>query len=65
MKEYLTAKQISELWNVTDRQIQILCKASRIEGAERIGGIWLIPENAVKPTKFKAKNKPKEQKETI
>lgn len=65
MKGYLTAKQIAELWDITDRQVQILCKASRIKGAERVGGIWLIPDNAVKPTRFKAKRKQKEQKDTV
>jgi|GEM_PF-3206218 len=55
---YLTAKQVAGQWDITDRQVQILCKSSRINGAERIGGIWLIPENAVKPTRYKAKNKP-------
>jgi len=67
MKGYLTAKQLAELWDITDRQVQILCKEMRIKGAERVGGIWLIPENAEKPTRFKAKNKqnPKEQKETV
>jgi len=57
MKGYLTTKQIAEQWDITDRQVQILCKASRIEGAERVGGIWLIPDFAVKPTRFKAKSK--------
>ena len=64
MKGYVTAKQLAEKWDITDRQVQILCKASRINGAERVGGIWLIPENAVQPTRFKAKNKHKEQKDT-
>ena len=65
MKGYLTAKQIAEQWDITDRQVQILCKTSRINGAERIGGIWLIPDNAVKPTRFKAKRKKEEPEDTI
>ena len=67
MKGYLTAKQLAEKWDITERQVQILCKSLRIEEAERIGGIWLIPENVVKPTRFKAKNKKllKGDKDTI
>lgn len=33
------------------RQVQILCKENRIAGAARMSRIWIIPENAEKPTK--------------
>ena len=59
MKGYLTTAQIAEKWDVTDRQVQVLCKQGRIKGAERMGGIWIIPENAEKPTRYKARSKKK------
>lgn len=46
---YKTIKEISLEWGITPRRIQILCSEGRIEGAERAGKMWLIPENAEKP----------------
>lgn len=46
---YLTAKQISEKWNITPRRVQDMCKNGLIIGAERHGREWLIPANAEKP----------------
>lgn len=37
------------------RQVQILCKSNRIDGATRMSRIWIIPENAEKPTSDKRK----------
>lgn len=50
MKGFITAQEAAEKWGVTARQVQILCKNNRIEGASRMSRIWIIPENAEKPT---------------
>lgn len=46
---YLSVKEVSEKWGITDRRIRVLCSEGRIEGATKIGRSWSIPENAVKP----------------
>ena len=51
MNGYITVQEAAEKWGVTPRQVQILCKEERIIGATRMGRIWVIPENAEKPTK--------------
>ena len=51
MNGYMTVQEAAEKWGVTPRQVQILCKANRIAGAARMSRIWVIPENAEKPTK--------------
>ena len=56
MNGYITAQEAAEKWNVTPRQVQILCKEGRIDGAEMMSRIWIIPEDAEKPTR-----KPKEK----
>ena len=59
---YIRPEEIAERWNVSIRQIQILCKAGKIDGAVKFGTIWAIPEDAVKPTRttqFKPGRKPK------
>lgn len=50
MNGYMTAQEAAEKWGVTPRQVQILCKENRIAGAMRMSRIWIIPENADKPT---------------
>lgn len=55
MNGYITVRDVAEKWGVTPRQVQILCKENRIEGATRMSRIWIIPENASKPTDNKRK----------
>lgn len=50
MNGYITVQEAAEKWGVTPRQVQILCKENRIAGATRMSRIWVIPENAEKPT---------------
>lgn len=47
--EYLTTKELSEKWEISQRRIQTYCKENRIQGAVLKGSVWLIPENAEKP----------------
>ena len=47
---YITTQEASQKWNISARQVQILCKNNRIEGAVQINRIWLIPANVSKPT---------------
>ena len=50
MNGYITVQEAAEKWNITVRQVQMLCKDGRIEGAMKMSRIWIIPENAAKPT---------------
>ena len=50
MKGYMTVEETAAKWNITPRQVQFLCKENRIMGAIRLSRIWIIPENAIKPT---------------
>ena len=47
---YLTAKQFSEKWGITERRIIKLCGEDRIAGAIKNGMVWLIPEDTLKPS---------------
>jgi hypothetical protein len=53
MNGYITVQEAAEKWKITPRQVQILCKDNRIEGAARMSRIWIIPEKAEKPTNNK------------
>ena len=47
---YLTAKQFSEIWGITERRIIKLCSENRISGARKTGMVWEIPEDTLKPS---------------
>lgn len=53
MNGYITVQEAADKWSITARQVQILCKENRIEGAKRMSRIWIIPEDAPKPTSRK------------
>ncbi len=47
--KYMSSKEASEKWKISDRRIRVLCNAGRIEGAIKIGRNWSIPADAAKP----------------
>lgn len=55
--DYMTLKEASEKWGITPHRINYLCSAGRIPGELRMATIWLIPQNAEKPTDGRRKNK--------
>ena len=48
--EYMTCLEAHELWGITPRRIQQMCKNGDIEGAVKKGKSWMIPRNAVSPS---------------
>lgn len=54
--DYLSVKQVSELWGISKRRIQTLCTEERIPGAMRIGTYWAIPADAEKPNDQRIKS---------
>ena len=43
---YLSVTQTAEKWDMTPRRVQVLCNEGRIDGAQRVGNVWTIPEVA-------------------
>ncbi len=50
MKGYLSIRETSYKWGVSERRVNQYCSGRRIPGAERFGRSWAIPEDAEKPT---------------
>ncbi len=48
--EYMTCNEAHELWGITARRIQQMCKNGDIVGAKKRGKSWVIPRNAVCPS---------------
>lgn len=47
----ITVKEAAEKWGVTTRRVQDLCKQGCIPGAQRWERTWMIPRDAVYPTR--------------
>ncbi|MCX7904234.1 MAG: helix-turn-helix domain-containing protein [Caloramator sp.] len=47
--DYITVKEASEKWGISKRRVQVLCVQNRIDGAEKLGTVWIIPKYAKKP----------------
>lgn len=46
---FMTVKQASEKWGISDRRVRILCADGKIAGAYQEGRGWKIPVDAKKP----------------
>lgn len=55
MDGYLKVQEVAEKWNITERQVQLLCKTGRISGTIKFGNAWAVPKNAEKPTRLNKK----------
>lgn len=49
MSNYMTTKDASAKWDISERRINVLCKEGRIPGAYKENKKWVIPADAVKP----------------
>lgn len=47
--DYISVKDASSKFSISERRVQQLCDSGRIKGAQMISGVWVIPENAQKP----------------
>jgi len=57
--DYITAKQASEKWEISERRVQVLCSQGKIKGAVKLGWAWAIPKDAEKPADGRYKNNKK------
>ena len=55
MTKYMTIKEASILWNISERSVRNYCALGRVEGAVLEGGVWKIPLNAKKPLRVNEK----------
>lgn len=47
--EYLTAKEVSKKWGISQRRVAVLCAEGRVAEATMLGNMWVIPNDAEKP----------------
>ncbi len=54
---FITIRQASEKWGISDRRIRTLCAEGKIPGAYRDGRSWKIPADTSKPADGRYKSK--------
>lgn len=48
--DYISVKEASELWGISERRVRALCESGRIEGVSRVGKwVWSIPAGTQRP----------------
>ena len=58
MKGYLSVKETVEKWGIPVRWHNLYIREGRIPGREKLGTVWAVPENAIKPEKLLTGPKP-------
>lgn len=56
MEDYLTIREVSGIWGISTRRLQILCKQDRVKGAIIVGNMWFIPKDTEKPIDARIKS---------
>ena len=47
--DYISSKEASLKWCISERRIQKLCEEGRIDGVVRFSKVWAIPKDTDKP----------------
>lgn len=54
--KYISAIEAAGRWNLSRRRVITLCNSGRIEGAQKAGATWIIPDTAEKPADARIKS---------
>ena len=54
--EWITPQQAADLWGVSARRVQALCINGQIKGIQKLGRVWLIPKDTLKPQDGRTRN---------
>lgn len=54
--DYITPKEASLKWGISERRIQKLCEEGRIAGVVRFSKVWALPKDAEKPKDARLKS---------
>jgi hypothetical protein len=50
VKDYISVREASYKWGISERRVNQYCEQGRIPGLTRFGRSWCIPADAEKPT---------------
>ena len=55
MNKFISVKEASIKWNISERSVRNYCASGRVEGAILVGKTWMISEDAKKPIRSNEK----------
>lgn len=55
--EYMSCPEAAKKWGISERRVQRLCEDNRMPGVSKLGNMWLIPKDAVKPADRRRKKR--------
>lgn len=58
---YTSVETMAHKWDLSKRRVETYCSEGRIPGAEKQSGVWIIPDDAIKPMRLSG-GKKKESK---
>lgn len=47
--DWITVKEVAAIWGMTTRRAQYLCANGKVNGAQKLGDIWVVPKGTQKP----------------
>ncbi len=53
---YISTSEAAKKWDLSSRRVVVLCNEGRVDGAQKAGGTWIIPETADKPSDARIKS---------
>ncbi len=54
---YITVSEAAARWGISERRVEVLCKAGRIPGVVKEGKKWLLPYHSEKPSDSRYKER--------
>ena len=58
MSEMCTVKETAQRWNIPEERVTHYCRKKRIDGAQKVHGVWMIPADSVKPCDMRGRRAP-------
>ena len=55
MNKFISVKEASIKWNISERSVRNYCEQGRVVGAVFENGCWSIPDDVKKPTRLNEK----------
>ena len=55
--DWITPQQAAEKWGIKDRRVQAMWANGDIEGVIKLGRVWLIPKDALRPKDGRVNNR--------
>ena len=59
--DYISVKEAANKFELSERRVQKLCETNRIKGCNMVSGVWLIPNDATKPSDERLSDIPESQ----